>query len=431
MKNGLFWFILFVVVALPVYLWFQSIYPVNNLSLNLWLKSIGQVSAIIGTVLLSLNFVLATRWRWVEALTSGINRAYIIHHIIGAASLIFLLIHPVFLSLQYISLSVEAAARFFVPSIADYAVWLGIFALGLMVLSLMFSFFITIAYEKWRLSHRILGITLLLASGHILFIPGNLDQTSILRWYLLGFLALGHLAFLYRSVLWRWLVVRHRYEVNQIIRRGDDVIEIFAKAKQKAIQFKPGQFMFVTFPKSKGVQNEPHPFSITGLKGDFVSFAAKSLGDFTETLKLVKKDAEILVEGPYGQFLTALDRTRPQIWIAGGIGITPFLSVIQQNLPTNYPPVTLYYVVSKSNEAVFADELRSLCTRQISLKFVCHVSEAKGRITADLIAYEQPDFLRSEFFICGPPPMMSSLRSQLRKLKVKNRLIHTEEFSLS
>lgn len=100
-------YLIIIATIVPVLLW----WPYSDFSaLNKIFLSIGQVLGLCGSVLFSLNFILSARLRFLEGLFGGLNRIYIIHHIIGAISLILLLYHPVMVSLLYLPLSIVAVA---------------------------------------------------------------------------------------------------------------------------------------------------------------------------------------------------------------------------------------------------------------------------------------------------------------------------------
>src|SRR5690606_18917013 len=100
-----------------------------------------------------------------------------------------------------------------------------------------------------------------------------------------------------------------------------------------------GQFAFVTFDRVEG----EHPFTIACAdRGDrWVTFEMKALGDYTRGLaQRLQARAPVTVEGPYGRFSLAPDHSgRPQIWVAGGIGVTPFLAWLEslQDAPAQAP----------------------------------------------------------------------------------------------
>lgn len=418
-------------LGLPLFVWGSQTELGSLTGFGQIVRSIGQVSGLLGMSLFCLNFVLAARIRFIEDLLSGLNRVYLLHHLVGEYALIFLIFHPLFLALQYLPLSVLLVVRFFLPPIiSDFATWFGILALCTLIVLLVLTLYIKLEYQFWRFTHQLLGTSLFLAALHVLFISGDLTIKPALRWYMLGLSVTALLAFAYRTLFWRLLVKRYSYTVTEVIHKSDDVSEIKMTPDTASLPYWPGQFVFVEIISALGIRHEVHPFSITSpVNSTYLAFAAKSSGDYTETLKLLKPHTQVKVEGAYGRFL--LERARPkQIWIAGGIGITPFLSLARNLTPSSPYQIALIYSVKTRPEAVYMDEFNQIAATSQKLQIFVQSSREQGRLTAHRVAELVPDLKERDIFLCGPPPMMQSMRSQLRELGVRNSHIHSEEFNL-
>ncbi|TSC87618.1 MAG: putative Ferredoxin--NAD(+) reductase [Microgenomates group bacterium Gr01-1014_16] len=411
------WTIVFLTI-IPVGIWLKL-----HIGLpSFWsARSLSQIFGLAGSVLLSLNFVLALRSKKLEPYFGGLNRIYILHHQTGAYAFVLLLFHPVAMILDYLRLSVVSAAQLIVPSIGNIPVSLGILALWLMIILLVLTFYVNLPYQIWKFTHQWLGLTLLLATLHVYSIPSDVAVYMPLRVYILVLSALGLAAYIYRTLLGRWLVKKTSYTVHSVEVLNNQVSKILLEPVKKPISFHAGRFIFIDV-KSLGISRESHPFSlISDPDSSQLQIAAKSSGDYTETLKLLKVGSSVRIEGPFGGFLYQQSRYKSQIWIAGGIGITPFLSMSADLAHHPGYQAALYYVVSTPDEALFSP-------RNVQLHV--HISKTQGRLTAETVAKDYLDFKSRDIFICGPPPMMTSLRSQFNKLGVKNSRIHTEEFSL-
>ena len=412
---------------IPLLFWYPhaNVSGVNNIFL-----AAGQVLGLMGSVLFSLNFMLSARLRFLEKYFGGLNRIYIIHHIIGAIALIFLLYHPVMISLFYLPLSVVAAAKILFAGPSNVPVFLGLTALAVLIIALILTFFIKLPYQIWKLSHKFLGLSLFLASLHIYLIPSTVSVSLPLRIYILGISVVGIAAYLYRSIFDKLLIRKYKYKVEAVNKLGNDVTEAVMSPLEKPMNYLPGQFIFINF-ESLGITRETHPFSLTSSPDTpQLSLGIKSSGDYTETIKLLKKDAVAEIEGPFGYFTFYRYGTNRQIWIAGGIGVTPFISMARSLAMPNPYRIDMYYVVSTADEAVYQKELEKIAAQISGFKLFPHFSKTMGRFNTESLAKSSPDFVGADIFLCGPPPMMKSLKDQLKKVKVKGYRIHSEEFSI-
>jgi len=419
--------IIFIITIIPVFLWLPTAVFLNPTSA---FRSLGQVSALIGTVLFCLNFILAARWKVIEQLFFGLNREYIVHHLVGALGFILLVLHPVFLIISYIMISLESALNLVTPSSANIAVTLGGVALMMLIILLIITFYLRLEYDTWKKTHQLLGIPLFIASIHAYSVGSTLAQLPVLKAYMGVLFFVGIFAYVYRIIVRQSNMTKYRYIVEAVDRR-QSVTHITMTPVEQHMKFTPGQFAFIE-PHHVGVPNESHPFTMISAPGDTnLSFAVKSMGGFTETVKLLEKGTDVMVEGPYGRFGYRFVRNTKQIWVSGGIGITPFVSMLK-SLPEDgkYSIVFIYSVRDEQDGGVL-DSLIHEAGPNANVTLVKWVSSEKGRLSAENILQYVPDMQKRDIFLCGPPVMMSSIKQQLRASGISARHIHSEEFSLN
>jgi len=426
-----------ILTLIPLILWYPEV------TKPLTLRNLSQALALSGTVLFSLNFVLSGRLKSLESYFGGLNKIYLVHHLIGQIALIFLLFHPVFLGFYYLGVSAQAAFSILFPTLwGGYATWFGIAAILSLTILLFLTLYVKLPYHIWKATHKFIGVSLVFASLHILFVESTVSVNQPLNIYMLLICSLGLIAYAYRVVLGRILVKRYKYKVSDIqIEQNVCKITltpanlpksaIVGQSDTKAItKHLPGQFIFVGF-SSLGITPEYHPFSLTNKPGELnISIAAKSSGDYTETLKLLKVGSPALVEGPFGRFTYLASPRQKQIWIAGGIGVTPFVSMAKDLVGKNDYDIKLYYLVPVSEEAVFAALLTKLDAELPNLTIRLITTKSQGRLTADRVAKDVPDIKDRDIFVCGPAPMMQDLRKQFNATGIRNSHIISEEFSL-
>ncbi len=423
------WPIFIVLAIVPAAFWIM-IEPLGGrfFDWQLAFTSIGQLLGLIGMALFSLNLILAARLKWLEPFFFGLNRVYIKHHLVGALALILLLFHPLFLAVRMIPFSLREAALFFVP-FNDSAVTYGIFALLLLIALLAVTFYAKWPYERWKASHKFLGLAFFLASLHMFFIPSDVSRSASLRAYMFFLVMAGLAAVIYRSIFSAILVRKYKYTVAAVREVNPAVIEIELAGGEKNLRHEPGQFLFISF-RQPGIGAEYHPFTIASGSGSSnLKLTIKNLGDFTAELKKLKAGASAKIEGPFGKFSYLEAPGREQIWLAGGIGITPFLSMARSLKPAGGYRIDLFYCVRTMEEAVFIDELNEIARRDPQLRVIPFCTDIEGYLSAETVA-KHCALAGKEIFVCGPPAMMKGLKDQFRKLNIPADRIHSEEFAL-
>lgn len=410
----------------------------------------GKLTGVVGFILYAINLLLSVRRRWLEKYFNGLNRVYIAHHLTGGIALVLLAFHPLFLSIRYIELSALSSLKDAAHALLPRAITLndnfrvvqqqvavdnGFIAFTGMVVLLVLTFFIKLPYRVWLFTHKFLGPAFFFAAMHVLFISSDVSRNSFLKGYMLLWALIGLGAFIYRTLFGAIFVRRYPVQVASVQTLPKDVVALDLKPIEDAVPFKPGQFVFVRFnwQKRRGVLPEFHPFSIASAPQEgVIRIVAKALGDHTRAMLNVPVGTIAEIEGAFGKFSYQRFSSSPQIWVAGGIGITPFLSMAG-TLDTNAPPVTLFYSVVERDELIghqtFASIVPKTNNKFTYVPFV--TNETKKFISADYIAETCGGLQGKEIFLCGPPPMMKALKKQLRAKGVKSINIHSEEFSMS
>ena len=423
--------ILFSPAIIAVILWLLLTYDQSNFSSTpTTLKTIGQLAGLIGATLFAWNFILASRLRVIEEFFFGLNKVYTSHHLVGAIAFMFLLYHPIFLSLEYLPFGIKAISQFVLPPLQDYPVWFGILGLDIIIISLFITFFVKTKYHLWKLSHQILGVSLGLASLHIIFVPNILVDNLPLRMWIYLIFGTATITFTTRTLLGKYFVKRYEYTVEKIEERGSGVREIYLKPQHDKMNYRPGQFMFIKI-YGQGIKKEFHPFTITSPgNSELLSFSPKELGDFTKQLSNLQVNDKATIEGPYGKFQLDIYHNTNQIWIAGGIGITPYLGWLRSLQPDHPYNIHFYYSAKNPSEAVYIPEIKSHLEKLPNIMLIPFFQETDGFLTMQAIATKTPDFLKRDMFLCGPPSMMKALKAQAKPLGVPEPQIHSEEFAL-
>jgi predicted ferric reductase len=389
--------------------------------------SLGQITGLIGMALFALSFTLTTRLKIIERLFKGLDSVYKVHHHIGSISLVLLLFHPVLLVIKFIPDNFHQAAVYLWPS-GSWAVNFGIVALLSMILLIVLTLYINLKYEKWKFSHRIFGVVFIAACLHIFLVTTDISRSLALRSWMFILCFIGLASHAYGSYI-RKIIKQYEYQISEIETINKYHI-IHLKPLNRVFSFKPGQFIFINFD-ARGF-DEQHPFTIASSQGKTIRIIIKELGDYTRKISELKTGTKALIEGPYGVATLDNIKTRKTIWIAGGIGITPFLSYLNylKSIKDQDKEIYLFYCTKNKDELIFLKELEEAGKFVKNLNIRTHCSIEKGFINIDVIKSVVKNFNDTTISICGPKPMIEGLKRQFMNSGVKADKILMEEFNL-
>jgi ferredoxin-NADP reductase len=232
---------------------------------------------------------------------------------------------------------------------------------------------------------------------------------------------------------------------SKIIGKNTLLLTISPKRKRDAFTFQSGQYAAIGF-KHNGRPSPMRCFSIVSSPNDpqAVQFAMRIQGDFTNAVSELKVDDTVFLQGPFGDFALNELYDRNVIMLAGGIGITPFMSMARYAAQTNSTTqMTLLYSCSFPDDIPFMDELIDLEKRNPRFKVAFFITQGPvdklqnirrlaGRISEDrLKQLTNGNYDSYTYFVCGPKQFTESLSSTLLSNKVAAERIITEEFTPS
>jgi predicted ferric reductase len=294
--------------------------------------------------------------------------------------------------------------------------------LGLIV----WTIFSKASYETFIQVHRLLGLFFILGSTHAFLAGSVLAESQFLSIYLLVLTSVGVITFvsysLFRDVFHRPL----HYKIEAIKLLPSGITEVILKPRLHTLRFTPGQFTYVCFPEIDG---NYHPFSIASGKNDGkLRFAIKQLGDFSSTVSSMKVGSKAYIKGPYGGFTFFSNRHKKQLWIAGGIGVTPFLSGARSlRRSTEKGKVEMIYASDDKNPYGLK-ELEKIEEHNPSFNVTHFHKDVFGFVSLANLQDQLKDLHDRAIYICGPPVMLQTIQSEAEKLGLEKNL-HYEEFS--
>ncbi len=377
---------------------------------------------------MSLALILSARPRWVEGLFGGLDRMYGVHKWLGIAALALMIGH------NTIEPELEDLVR--ETRLGEFASDLGEFALNGFIGLILLSWIKRIPFTRlelpwplWRFTHRFTGALFAVAAFHQLAIdkPAGLDGRLDL--YLNGLSLAGLLAWLFTQFVAPWL--RPRSFVLDRVDRHGAVTELTLRPAGRALRWRAGQFAFVSAPAAG--MSEAHPFTIASAPNPDGSlrFGVKALGDWSRRLPgLLVPGQPLRVEGPYGRFVFR-KRAKRQLWLAGGIGITPFLAWAEALTEKDQQQIALVWAVTTRDEAFAAERLAAIAARHPRLTVQLVASAEQGRLTAQRLV-QLVDFpvREAELFYCGPAGLREAIVAGLKSIGQSPRRVHCEAFEL-
>lgn len=391
----------------------------------LYLRSFGILFASLGLTMIFLQFLFVSRIRFIEAGT-GLDRLLQLHRFFGRAGLVLLFGHALLIAFYRLTVFGDIYSNAFIL--------IGVVALlGLMVTGALASQHkkIGLAYEVWRNIHLVNYILFPLVLIHVFYhsVPGSLLQYL---WFLIALLYLA--VIIYRLV--RIIIVRRNpYEIAEVKEEADNIWSIIFKGKK--VLYKPGQFMFLQLLRS-GRLSSAHPFTIANSPNrEYLSVSIKSSGDFTSTIGETRPGDSAYIDAPYGIFSFLNYGSDELVFIAGGIGITPFMSMLRYLYDLKIDRrVNLFWSNRYEEDLCFKDELEKMQQEMPNLDIHYAITGQPGwtgrseRIDCSFITEKLGALAGREFFVCGPAEMNKTVKAELKEAGVKQAKIHSELFAL-
>ncbi|GEM_PF-3838571 len=342
--------------------------------------------------------LLSLRFSAIERLFHGLDNIYEIHHLMGRLTVGFVILHILFIFSSY---SRESVSYFLNPAILSFDYLSGWISLLLILIVIFFAVFLDRGHKLWRTIHLLSFPAYLSASYHFY----SLSSTeSIVKLGYIFALFLG----LASMLLSTFKYFSRRYKIEKIDHLNESVVSLSFKPLGRKINYKPSQFVFVSFESYKRYSAccEFHPFTITSVEGDeFLEVVVKSRGDCSSKIQGIERGAIARLDGAYGGFVI---KDASQVWIGAGIGITPFVSLVRQ---VNCK-VDLYYVVKNDKDFVLLDRLRTTANKGVTIYPVLIDNDSQKLLS--IIKANSSDLPTKYFLISGPPSMVNDLHKLLQ-----------------
>ena len=428
-------FLLVIAGAASIPFFFESSSILYKFGVDRVLLLTGQALGLVAGCLLLIQVILAARLKFLDRVL-GLDRLFQYHRLSGIIIAVMVIIHPISIFIADDRISIPLQWRYWPEFVGLFLMLLII----IMVVTSVWRIGLGLAFHRWWPIHRWAAIIAVIAFGvHVLSVNDTFKQR------LPQMLAIAALILCGLIFLWiRTRTLRNRRKPLQVAAVEDaaaDALRLKLVADDPHLPAHlPGQFGFITL-SSAAVSSEAHPFTIVSspTKADGLEFIVRTSGDWTAQLKHLQPQDRVYLDGPYGLFshLRVADSTE-LIMIAGGIGITPMLSMLRYMADHNDPrKITLIWSNQTPDHIVLPHVFEKLAAQLKELR-ILHVMTRAAEYTGEQGRLDRPmlEKLLSEcgrtaaVFVCGPDQMMKAVRSFLVSLGFERRVVFMESFSL-
>ncbi|MGE4281862.1 MAG: ferric reductase-like transmembrane domain-containing protein [Magnetospirillum sp.] len=405
-----------------------------------------QLSGVVVMVAMSAAMILALRPRWLESRLDGLDKMYRLHKWLGIASLSLAVTHWLWAKGPKWAVGwglldrPQRGPRPELPpgieqtlnSWRDLAEGVGEWAFYAMALLMVLALIKYFPYRRFFQTHRLLALGYLVMVFHAVVLTKFATWATPLGAVLAVLLVSGTVSAV--VVLLR-RVGAGRKVGGRIVALRDfpqlRCLEVRVAMDPGWQGHQAGQFAFVTFDTKEGA----HPFTIASSwdgQDNMLSFVIKELGDHTATLRQgLDVGQNVTIEGPYGRFTFEDDCPR-QIWVGGGIGITPFLARARQLAAGQGHPgqqIDLIHTTVEEDAEALAELHRLADTAGIRLHVM--VDGRDGRLSGEKLRQMLPGWERASLWFCGPAGFGKALRGDLaRHGMAVSRRFHQEMFAM-
>lgn len=398
-----------------------------------WFYTLGRALGIVAAVLMMTQVLLASRAPWVER-AIGHDRAIARHTRIGPVAIILLLVHLVLMTAMT---GVYDGRSFLEQNMAwsDYgwfmtwaqisaAVFLVVLVTSLAAVRLRWR------YERWHAVHLLVYVGVAFAVPHQ-FLEGSTFRDGGLAWWFwvaLWTLSIGSFV-AYRVVRPLVLMRRHGLVVETVDAHDDGSATVTLAGRDlQRLGARAGQFFLWRF-LAPGLRLQSHPYSLSAAPGDRLRITVKSSGDGSSAVRTLQPGTRVLAEGPLGVFTHASRSRRSLLLVAGGIGITPVRSMLEETREGD--DVTVLIRARSRTEAPLLGEVEELALARGARLIV--VLGPRGDTWG---SREQPgsmgELIRSphdtDVYICGPREWAQRVAADAVATGVARDAVRREEF---
>lgn len=419
--------------VLVMYLWWQGTPAIHGL--GDWLTNAGRITGLLGGYAAAVLLLLMAR---VPAIEHGVgaDRLARWHSFGGRYTVLLLSAHTLLIIWGYAvtahtSLTSQTTDLLFsYPDVLmATAALLILFAVGVVSARAARS---RLRYETWYYIHLYTYLAIALAFSHQFATGADfVDNFAARALWSSMYVVIASLLAWYRVLVPIRATLRHRVRVVQVRREAPGMISILMTGHHlDELRAQSGQFFRWRFLTRDGWW-QSHPFSLSApVRAPWLRITVKDFGDHSHELQRVRPGTTVFLEGPYGAFTAAQQRTDRVLLIAGGVGIAP-LRALFETVSACAGGVTLIYRVSREDELIFRPELDAIAAARGGTVhyLVGNRGGPRDPFVGRRLRSLVPALAHTDVFLCGSAGFSTAATASLKRCGVPASLIHTEHFA--
>jgi predicted ferric reductase len=398
------------------------------------IATISRVAALIGTFFAIVGIFLVSRIPWVER-GVGHDRLVTWHRKLGPWSLYLVGAHVLFIVLSFAGQdNVMLAVELWRMLNSFEWMWPALAGFVLMVMAGVTSYKkarAKMSYETWWIIHIYTYVAIAASFMHQI-LNGQMFVNHPLNrfyWTTLYVLMAGSII-VYRFGIPIVRSLRHNLVVEKVVVEGPGIISIIMKGRKlHKLAAEGGQFFSWRF-LTRGHALMSHPYSLSAAPTEnHLRITVKDLGDHSRSVAYLKPGTRVFVEGPYGAFTAGRATMKHIVLIGGGVGITPVRALLDEF--KNGVQIDLIYRVSREEEVVLREELDYLQENSGGTIRVHYLVGSRREHPMDAKSLEKlvPRIADSDIYICGPGPLVETVKAAAADLGVPKNRFHDEAFA--
>jgi predicted ferric reductase len=397
------------------------------------ITSFSRLCALVGTYFAILGIFLIARIPFVER-GVGHDRLVTWHRKLAPYSLFLIGFHVFFIIFGF-------AGQDQIPLYKElwnmltkfYWMWAALGGFILMILAGVTSYKkarAKMSYETWWIIHIYTYAAVALSFMHQVLNGSMFVGHPLNRWFWTAlYVVMGASVLYWRIGLPLVRSMRHNIKVDRVVIEGPGVVSVIMRGRKlHMLAAQGGQFFSWRF-LTQGHLLVAHPYSLSAAPTEhYVRITVKDLGDHSRSLALLRPGTRVFVEGPYGAFTAGRASSPHVVLVGGGVGITPIRAIIEEF--KNGVQMDVIFRASKEEDLVLREELDYLAANSDGTIRVHYLLGPRKNHPMDARALTKlvPSFADADVYICGPTPLVESVRKAAQDVGVPKDKFHDEAF---